>query len=156
MTPVLVAGVGNIFFGDDAFGCEVARLLAAQTLPAGVRVRDFGIRGLDLSYALLDGVERLLIVDAMPRGRTPGTLYVLEPEPSAATPSLEAHGLHPEQILATARALGAELPRVRVLGCEPAELGSELDPRAELSPPVQEAVPRAVQLALSLIAESWS
>src|SRR5438128_1754175 len=77
---VLVAGVGNIFLGDDAFGVEVAQRLARRPLPAGVRVVDFGIRGLDLAYALLDPYEAVILVDAMPRGEQPGTLYVLEPD----------------------------------------------------------------------------
>ena len=76
---ILIAGIGNIFLGDDAFGVEVARRLVRRRLPDGVRVVDFGIRGLDLTYALLDGYEAVILVDAAPRGGPPGTLYVLEP-----------------------------------------------------------------------------
>src|SRR6516225_7125141 len=77
---ILVAGIGNIFLGDDAFGVEVARRLAARPQPDGVRVADFGIRGIDLTYALLDGYETVILVDATPRGGQPGTLYVIEPD----------------------------------------------------------------------------
>ncbi|MDQ3686285.1 MAG: hydrogenase maturation protease, partial [Acidobacteriota bacterium] len=54
---ILIAGIGNIFLGDDAFGCEVAQRLSGRTLPDEVRVVDFGIRGLDLAYALMDGYD---------------------------------------------------------------------------------------------------
>src|SRR5581483_3861800 len=83
---VLVAGIGNIFLGDDAFGVEVVRALAQRALPENVRVVDFGIRGLDLTYALLDGYEAVIMVDAAPRGGRPGTLYVIEPAPGGAGP----------------------------------------------------------------------
>src|SRR4051794_33940377 len=97
---VLVAGIGNIFLGDDAFGVEVAQHLARREWPDGVRVVDFGIRGLDLTYALLDGYEVVILVDALPRGGQPGTLYVLEPdraalEPGEGGPMVEGHGLDP-------------------------------------------------------------
>ena len=84
---VLIACIGNIFLGDDGFGVEVARRLANRrlagrrsagpTLPDDVRVVDFGIRGLDLVYALLDGYETAILVDATPRGGEPGTLYLI-------------------------------------------------------------------------------
>src|ERR1051325_7107702 len=77
---LLVAGIGNIFMGDDAFGCEVARRLSARTLPAGVRVVDFGIRGFDLAYAIMDGPDVTVLVDATPRGGAPGTVYTIEPD----------------------------------------------------------------------------
>ena len=77
---ILVAGIGNIFMGDDAFGVEVARRLSQRTLPAGVRVSDFGIRGFDLAYALQDGYETTILIDACPRGEEPGTLFVVEPD----------------------------------------------------------------------------
>ncbi len=86
MTPprILIAGIGNIFLGDDAFGSEVARRLAAQPIPDGVRVVDFGIRGFDLAYALIDGYDATILVDATPRGGSPGTLYLIEPDPGEA------------------------------------------------------------------------
>src|ERR1700719_105979 len=104
-TRLLIAGVGNIFLGDDAFGVEGAQRLARRPLPEGVRVVDFGIRGLDLAYALLDGYEAVVLVDAAPRGGRPGTLYVLEPEPGPALPPgegaplIEAHNMNPARVL---------------------------------------------------------
>src|SRR6476659_8714525 len=102
---VLIAGVGNIFLGDDGFGVEVVQRLAQRPLPDGVRVVDFGIRGLDLTFALLDGYEAVILVDAVPRGGVPGTLYVLEPEPGAADEPgapgtmVELHSLDPAKVL---------------------------------------------------------
>src|SRR6516162_9596523 len=102
---ILVAGVGNIFLGDDAFGVEVAQRLMPRPQPEGVRVVDFGIRGLDLAYTLLDGYEAVVLVDAAPRGGTPGTLYVLEPDLESLTssdegaPMIETHNLHPARVL---------------------------------------------------------
>src|ERR1700734_1751902 len=92
MTPprILIAGIGNIFLGDDAFGSEVARRLAARPMPDGVKVVDFGIRGFDLTYALLDGSDATILVDATPRGGPPGTLYVIEPDPGEAREPEEA------------------------------------------------------------------
>src|SRR5262249_15201119 len=114
---ILVAGVGNIFLGDDAFGVEVARRLARRPLPPEVRVVDFGIRGLDLTYALLDGYETVVLVDAAPRGGPPGTLYVLEPEPGEppageAGPLFEMHSLDPVKVLRLAAALGGRVERL--------------------------------------------
>ena len=102
---VLVAGVGNIFLGDDAFGVEVVQRLARRPLPDGVRVVDFGIRGFDLTYALLDGYEAVILVDAAPRGGRPGTLYVIEPElddggePPATGLMIDPHNLDPARVL---------------------------------------------------------
>src|SRR5215472_11988405 len=81
---VLVAGVGNIFLGDDGFGVEVARRLARLDLPDWVAVGDYGISGMHLAYDLADGVETAILVDAMPRGGEPGTVYVVEPERQVA------------------------------------------------------------------------
>ena len=83
MSPILVAGIGNIFNGDDGFGVAVAQRMAGRALPAGVTVKDFGIRGLDLTYALLDGYAAVILVDTAQRGEPPGTVYVIEPEASA-------------------------------------------------------------------------
>ena len=77
---ILVAGVGNVFFGDDGFGVEVARRLLERRWPETVTIRDFGIRGLDFAYALLGGYDAAILVDTVRRGRDPGTLYVLEVE----------------------------------------------------------------------------
>src|SRR4029450_12420487 len=104
---VLVAGVGNIFLGDDGFGVEVARRLAAEELPEDVRVADFGIRGVHLAPELLDGYDPAILVDATPRGGPPGTVYVIEPEPPAVrdagdpaeTPLIDAHALEAAAVL---------------------------------------------------------
>ncbi|MFF4896301.1 hydrogenase maturation protease [Streptomyces sp. NPDC001068] len=155
MTRLLVAGVGNIFLGDDSFGPEVIRALARHPLPAEVTVRDFGIRGMDLAYALLDGWTVAVLVDAAAAGRPPGTLSLIEagpPEDAPAAPP-EAHGMDPAKVLALAAHLGDEpLPRVLVLACEPAELprGDE-DIAPGLSEPVRAAVGRAVEALHTLV-----
>ncbi len=152
---ILIAGVGNIFFGDDAFGVEVARHLAGRPLPEGVRVTDFGIRGLDLAYALLEGYDVAILVDAVQRGGTPGTLYLIEPNvgptdlPGA---SVEPHALDPWRVLGLAKSLGGALGRVLLVGCEP----SPCDPEEgcmELSEPVRGAVTEAVQLIDKVLAK---
>ena len=149
---VLVAGIGNLFFGDDGFGCAVARALLELPLPAGVVVRDFGIRGLDLAYELTNGYDLAILVDAARRGHEPGELFVLALSAAGDQPlALEGHGMTPEKVLATARSLGGELPVLRLVGCEPAELGSEDEPASGLSPVVALAVPRAVRLVWELL-----
>lgn len=154
---VLIAGIGNIFLGDDAFGSEVARRMMGQPLADGVRVVDFGIRGLDLAYALLDDRDATILVDAMPRGGPPGTLYVIEPDPtgygdpSPGDPLIEAHGMDPLRVLRMVATMGGEPRNVVVVGCEPATLGTEDDPAMGLSPPVQAAVEEAVRLIHSLV-----
>src|SRR5262245_19086789 len=143
---VLIAGIGDIFLGDDAFGSEVARRMAGRPLPEGVRVVDFGIRGLDLTYALLDGCAAAILVDATPRGEAPGTLYVIEPGPEELDPAggpdplIETHGMDPLKVLCLASAMGSCTRRVLVVGCEPAVLGTDDDPVMALSAPVEAAV----------------
>jgi hydrogenase maturation protease len=153
---ILVAGVGNIFLGDDAFGVEVARRLAGRPQTEAVRVVDFGTRGIDLTYALLDGYEAVVLVDAAPRGGPPGTLYVVEPDAelpaSGEEPLIEAHGLVPAKVLRLAAALGGPVPRVLLVGCEPAATGGDEEMAAGLSGPVQAAVDEAVVLVESLVA----
>src|ERR1700687_6162065 len=118
---VLVAGVGNIFLSDDGFGVEVARRLSSVALPEGVKVVDFGIRGIHLAYELLDGYETAILVDAARRGGQPGTLYVIEPpldpgnEQSAAL--LNAHGMQPDAVLGLLGVLGGHVQHVIVVGC---------------------------------------
>ena len=118
---VLVAGIGNVFFGDDGFGVEVVRRLGARPQREGVQVTDFGIRGLDLAYALADGYDAAILVDAVPRGGVPGTLYVLEPDvPAFPMGALtDTHGLEPAKILGMVRTMGGRLPVLRLVGCEP-------------------------------------
>jgi hydrogenase maturation protease len=154
---VLIAGLGNIFAGDDGFGVEVARRLALGELPASVRVVDFGIRSFDLACALVDGYEAAILVDLTPRGGAPGTLYVIDPElgTGEALRNTDGHGLPPTKVFALARALGGTLPRMRIIGCEPLELGEsgDDDVTVGLSEPVLAAVIPAMDLALSLAAE---
>jgi hydrogenase maturation protease len=152
---VLVAGVGNIFMADDGFGVEVVRRLAQRELPAGVDVQDFGIRGLDLMYALGDDYDAVVLVDAVPRGEEPGTLSVIEPEAEAHDVPLDAHGMDPVKVLALARQLGEVPDRVLLVGCEPKVhmSGDEEDVVGELSEPVLAAVEEAVGLIESLLEE---
>jgi hydrogenase maturation protease len=151
---VLVAGIGNLFLGDDGFGCAVARALAARALPPGVRVTDFGIRGFDLALALAEPWHAAILIDVVSRGRAPGTLCVLEPTiDAAAPPALEGHRLDPVRVLALARTFGAELRGLRLVGCEPARFANDDmdDLPAGLSPPVEAAVAPAVMLIESLL-----
>jgi hydrogenase maturation protease len=154
---ILIAGIGNIFLGDDAFGSEVARRMIGHPLPDGVSVVDFGIRGLDLAYTLLDDRDATILVDAVPRGGPPGTLYVIEPDPVEAgelaesPPVVEGHGMDPVKVLRMVAAMGGRPRRVLVVGCEPMTLGTDLDPAMGLSPPVQAAVGEAVQLIGSIV-----
>jgi hydrogenase maturation protease len=156
---ILIAGIGNIFFGDDAFGTEVARQFMQRAQPENVRVVDFGIRGFDLAYALMDGFDLAILVDATPRGGSPGTLYVIEPdlaELGAADASgvmVETHGMNPMNVLRLVKSMGGQPPPLRVVGCEPAVLGTEEDMVMGLSEPVQAAVAEAICLIEALIAE---
>jgi hydrogenase maturation protease len=171
---VLVAGVGNIFLGDDGFGVEVARRLAKLDLPDWVAVGDYGISGMHLAYDLADGVQTAILVDAMPRGGEPGTVYVVEPErraaassqqtisdnpvsdnpkseyPSSDNPTLalfDGHGMQPDVVLGMIDTLGGDVGRVLIVGCEPATA----EPGMELSVPVAAAVDDAVRIVLDLI-----
>jgi len=157
---VLVAGVGNIFRGDDAFGVEVVRRLAERPLPADVRVVDFGTRGHDLAYAILDGYDVVILVDATDRGGSPGTLRTLEldaPESVTATAASESgstHSVNLPAVFQLVRLLGGTLPCIRLVGCEPLTLGTDDDGAMGLSEPVRAAVESAVELVEGLIAES--
>lgn len=149
---VLVAGVGNIFLGDDGFGVEVATRLAKLDLPDWVTVTDYGIRGMHLAYDLASGVDTAILVDAMPRGDEPGTVYVVEPdratgsgEPHAAF--FNGHGMQPDVVLSLLDTLGAEVRKVLVVGCEPASVEEGIG----LSDQVTAAVDKAVQIVLDLI-----
>jgi hydrogenase maturation protease len=149
---ILVAGIGNVFLGDDGFGVALADRLARRELPAGVEVVDFGIRGMDLAYAL-SGYDAVVLLDAAPRGEPPGTLYVIEPAGEPADVSIDAHGMNPIKVLALARALGGSPPRTLVVGCEPETRMSAEDDDivAALSEPVRAALDEAVRLVESLL-----
>jgi hydrogenase maturation protease len=109
---VLVAGIGNLFLTDDGFGSEVARRLATGPLPEGVKVVDYGIRGLHLAYDLLDGYDALVVVDALPGDGSPGDLTVLEVGPEdLGEAELDAHGMAPVSVLASLGQLGGRCPR---------------------------------------------
>ena len=150
---VLVAGVGNLFLGDDGFGPEAARRLSARPLPDGVEVVDYGIRGMHLAYDLLAGYDTLVIVDAVSRGGRPGDVVVLEVgEDDLGTGDFDAHGMEPTAMLASLGSLGGRLPRTYVVGCEPADVGAGIG----LSPPVAAAVDRAVQLVTGLLEREGS
>ena len=154
----LVAGVGNVFFGDDGFGVEVVRRLAELSLPPEVEVIDFGIGGVHLAYQLLEGYDTLILVDAVGREGASGTVFVIEPDPNALTHDLDAHGFDPASVLELARSLGTALPRVLLVGCVPAVV----DQGPGLSPPVERAVEEAVRLIPAFLAstrteeDAWS
>jgi len=149
MTKTLVAGVGNVFFGDDGFGCAVAQKLAAAGPRDGVTVVDFGIRGVHLAYELTSGYDFAIIVDAVARGGRPGTLYVLDPtvDDAAPPPLADGHGVALPAVFATMRTLGAPPARLRVVGCEAAELVE----RVGLSRTLTLAVGPAVTLVNTLL-----
>jgi hydrogenase maturation protease len=157
MSPgVLVAGIGNIFLSDDGFGVEVANSLARRALPPGVRVADFGIRGVHLAYELLDGYEGLVLIDAVPMGEPPGTVAVIEPDADFSpagvdedAPGIDAHSMNPHVVLATLDRLGGSVGWIMVVGCQP----GRLDEGIGLSPPVAAAVPGAAELCLQLVAD---
>jgi hydrogenase maturation protease len=153
---ILVAGIGNIFLGDDGFGVEVVRRLANLKMPEAVHVADFGIRGFDLAYALQDGYENTILVDACPHGEAPGTLYVIEPDlkalddPDAPQAVIEAHAMNPVSVLRMAHAMNIKIENVLLVGCEPETLGGEQG-HMGLSPRVEDAVEEAVKLLEVLI-----
>ena len=148
----LVAGVGNVFLGDDAFGCEVVRLLATHPVPDGVQIRDFGIRGVHLVYDLLDGCDLFVLVDAAARGEPPGTVTVLEVElpdaDSLTSPVMDAHDLTPDAIFALLASLGGRPGRCLVVACEPADVSAGMG----LSEPVRAALPHAVRTVEEILA----
>ena len=156
---LLIAGIGNIFLGDDAFGSEVARRLQQCSWPEQVRVEDFGIRGFDLAFALLEAPELTILIDAVPRGGAPGTLYRIEPDLAAldelneAEMTIEPHGLNPMKVLAMVKSMGGVCKRIVLVGCEPAPLASE-DGEMGLSAAVAAAIPEAIRMVNEVIAEA--
>lgn len=154
MKSVLIAGIGNIFLGDDGFGCEVLRRLLSETLPAHVIARDFGIRSYDLAYALAEKFDTVILVDAAPRGEAPGTTYLCELDPNEAGElsevTVDAHRMTPVAALQMARAVGPVTARLYLVGCEPEKLEPE-EGRLGLSEPVQVAVAPALELIRELV-----
>lgn len=165
---ILIAGIGNIFLGDDGFGVEVAQRLMSSTYPPKVQVRDFGIRGVELAYTLLDGYDTLILIDATPRGGEPGTLYLIEPDltgfdaekgAEAGRAALDAHSMDPVKVLAFARTLGAIPGQILLVGCEPTTFagGDEYsEMHMGLSEPVQAAIDEAVSMVTTLIERNVS
>jgi hydrogenase maturation protease len=155
---VLVAGIGNMFLTDDGFGPEVARQLALRTVPDGVRVTDYGIRGMHLALDLLDGWDRLILLDLLPPNGRPGAVHIVEVDPIAvggatvggAAP--DPHGMAPVSVLASIASLGGRLPPTVLVGCEPADVGDGL----ELTTAVAAAVRPAVEAVLALLVTAGS
>ena len=161
---VLVAGIGNIFLGDDGFGVAVAQELLRRGSLAGsdVKLGDYGIRGYDLAYEILEGYPTVVLVDATRRGDPPGTLYVIEADPDAGTPdvgadpghgqgSFQGHLMTPAAVFHLVRTMGGTLGRVLVVGCEPETFGPENIGQMELSPAVAAAVPGAADAVERLV-----
>ncbi len=153
MPKILVAGVGNMFLGDDAFGVEVVRRLGSGMLPADVRAADFGIRGIHLAYELLDGrYSDVILVDAVSRGSAPGTLVLMDlsdgtvPSVAGALPA-NAHGMSPAVVLEMVRGMVADPPRCWLVGCEPGRLDEDIG----LSDDVQRSVGPAVDMVQALL-----
>ena len=155
MKRILIAGIGNIFLGDDAFGCEVARELASRKLAEQVRVVDFGIRSYDLAYALADQYEAAILIDAAPRGEPPGTPFLLEIGDSAlngsdASASFNPHSMNPVSAIQIAQSLGRIPAKMFLVGCEPAVLNNTTG-EIGLSEEVRKAVPHALNIIDSLL-----
>jgi hydrogenase maturation protease len=151
---ILIAGVGNIFLGDDAFGSEVAREMMRLDLPEDVAIADFGIRSYDLAFALVDRVETAILVDAVRRGEPPGTIYLIQPavdgQQKAGEGIADAHDLDVVSVLQMARSLGGDMAEIYLIGCEPATLESE-DGQLGLSEAVGAAVPKAIEMIQTLL-----
>ena len=162
---ILVACIGNIFLGDDGFGVEVARrMLSRKNRPYAehVQVIDFGIRGMDLAYTLLEDYDTLVLVDAVLRGGQPGTLYLIEPDVThlnaeqgaqAGRVALDTHSMDPVKVLAYARTLGAQPIRTFLVGCEPSVFDACMEMSMGLSEPVQAAIDPAIHMIDSLVAD---
>jgi hydrogenase maturation protease len=153
VSRILIAGIGNVFLGDDGFGVEVVRRLAQRALPADVRVADFGIRGLHLAYDLLDGgYQQVILVDATPREGAPGTVYLIEPDAeelgAGGNGMADAHAMTPQAVFSLLRSLGGTPGKVLVVGCEPQSVEEEMG----LTPVVEAAVDEAVDLIRGLLA----
>jgi hydrogenase maturation protease len=154
---ILVACVGNIFMGDDGFGVEVARSLDSRTLSPGVVIKDYGIRGFDLAYDLLEPWDAVILVDALSRDDAPGSLYLVEPDlssmgdPGAPGMEMNPHGMDPVRVLNLALTMGTILASVFLVGCQPNDFGDEFEGRMGLSPLVQTAVEEASNMVEDLV-----
>ena len=137
---LLVAGVGNVLRGDDGFGPAVAGLLMGQ-LPAGVDVIETGIGGIALLQELMAGCAGLILIDAVDRGAAPGTVFLLEPDVPEGEHVPDVHLANPDRVLTMAKTMGVLPERVRIVGCQPAEVDELVE---SLSPAVQAALATAV------------
>jgi hydrogenase maturation protease len=144
---VLIAGVGNVFCGDDGFGCAAVRQLARGPIPSGVTVIDFGIRSVHFAFELLEPFDLVIILDAIAKGGTPGTLYLIEPDDDATRPAGNAHAMDVGAALAMAREMGAKPGRLLFVGCEPCDVSE----RFGLSAPVQSVIPSAIELVRDVL-----
>jgi hydrogenase maturation protease len=151
---ILIAGIGNIFLGDDGFGVEVVKRLSDRGLREDVKIVDFGIRGFDLAYALQDGYETTILVDAYPHGQQPGTVSLVEPDLSKLDEVeqgvVETHGMNPLNVLRMASAMNGNLKNILLVGCEPATFGGE-EGQMGLSEVVEASIDEAVDMVASLV-----
>jgi hydrogenase maturation protease len=147
--PILIAGVGNIFRSDDGFGSAVADLMLSGNVPEGVRVVDYGIRGVHLAFDLSEAIHTLILVDTVPDAGGAGSVVVQEVDPASyGSATFDAHSMDPNTVLTSVAALGDSMPRTFVIGCQPACL----DDGIGLTPVVESAVPIAARTALELAA----
>jgi hydrogenase maturation protease len=154
---VLVAGIGNIFLSDDGFGVEVVKHIDVTRWPEDVRkdvtVSDFGIRGVHLSYELLNDYDALVLIDAMPLGEAPGTVVTFEPDvESIDATSVDAHSMSPAVVLGLLAGMGADLPHVVVVGCQPLTLEEGMG----LSDAVMAAVAPAAEAVVQVVHDIYS
>jgi hydrogenase maturation protease len=153
-SKILVAGIGNIFLGDDAFGSEVARRLMSEKLPPEVRVIDFGIRTYDLAYAIMDGYDVTILIDITAQGRTPGTVYLIEPDLNQLDQLdanlADAHSMNPARVLQMLRRFGSSPGKLYLIGCEPAILEVE-DGQIGMSETVEKSIPQAIEWIKTLL-----
>lgn len=153
---ILIAGVGNAWLQDDAFGSECARRLDARGVPEGVSVMDVGTGGLDLAYELIRGYDALVLLDASRQGDEPGTLYVMEADRAEFAgdlkdgESIDPHDMNPHTVLRFVNAIGGWPGKVLIIACEP---GETEEPGLGLTPPVERAVEGAIALVLETIAD---
>jgi len=156
---LLIAGIGNIFRGDDAFGCEVVQRLQRREWPSDVRLMDYGIRGMDLAYAIIDEIETTILIDATPQGGIPGTVYTMElslDDIDDTNSILDAHSMHPLNVLRLVRAFGGTPGRILLVGCEPEDLGDELEGKMGLTQTVYAAIEVAIHRIEQLTKEILS
>lgn len=150
---ILVAGIGNIFFGDDGFGPAVLARLAAERID-GVRVADFGIGVVHLAYELLEGYTAAVIVDAVARGGAPGTLYVIEPGEPVAAAEADPHRMDLGSVFAFVRRLSGSPPPLTIVGCEPESLAEGGAISGTVAHSIEAAIPLVRRVVAALLANS--